>query len=51
MKKYVVIGDIHCRDNWKRLILKDAVHVFVGDYFSPYDNFITLFELACPPVV
>lgn len=40
MKKYVVIGDIHCRDNWKRLILKDAVHVFVGDYFSPYDNFI-----------
>lgn len=40
MKKYVIIGDIHCRENWKRLILKDAIHVFVGDYFSPYDYLI-----------
>ena len=36
MKKYVIIGDIHCRESWKRLIVEGAVHVFVGDYFSPY---------------
>lgn len=35
--KLIVIGDIHGRDSWKRLIDKSALNVFVGDYFDPYD--------------
>lgn len=34
--KYNIIGDIHCRDNWKKLVREDCVNIFVGDYFSPY---------------
>ena len=34
--KYNIIGDIHGRSNWKRLVREDCVNIFVGDYFSPY---------------
>jgi len=37
--KYNVIGDIHGRDAWKKLVLEDAVNIFVGDYFDPYDPY------------
>lgn len=36
--KINVIGDIHGRTNWKDLVLEDAVNVFVGDYFDPYER-------------
>ena len=36
--KLIVIGDIHGRKNWKDLIDKSAVNVFVGDYFDPYED-------------
>ncbi|WQJ53501.1 MAG: hypothetical protein [Wendovervirus sonii] len=35
---YNIIGDIHCRTNWKELVKKDAINIFVGDYFSPYND-------------
>lgn len=35
---YNIIGDIHGRDCWKDLIEKDAVNIFLGDYFSPYNK-------------
>lgn len=35
---YNFIGDIHGRTNWKPLIKKDAVNIFLGDYFSPYNK-------------
>jgi hypothetical protein len=38
--KINVIGDIHGRTNWKDLVLEDAVNVFVGDYFDPYERVI-----------
>lgn len=45
--KYNIIGDIHCRDYWKKLIRKDCVNIFIGDYFSPYDDkYINNFELC-----
>lgn len=34
---YNIIGDIHSRDVWKKLVREDCVNVFVGDYFSPYE--------------
>lgn len=34
--KYNVIGDIHGRDCWKKLVEDDAINIFVGDYFDPY---------------
>jgi len=34
--KYNIIGDIHGRDAWKRLVMEDAVNIFLGDYFDPY---------------
>lgn len=37
-KKYNIIGDIHGRTNWKELVLPDAINIFVGDYFSPYED-------------
>lgn len=52
--KLIVIGDIHGRDSWKRLIDKTALNVFVGDYFDPYDyipydvlksNFLEIMDL------
>lgn len=36
--KYNVIGDIHGRVCWKELIISNAINIFVGDYFSPYDD-------------
>lgn len=36
--EYRIIGDIHGRTSWKNLIDVNAINVFVGDYFDPYDN-------------
>ena len=36
--KYNIIGDIHGRTIWKELVREDCINIFVGDYFSPYDN-------------
>lgn len=55
-KKFIIIGDIHGRTNWKTLIDPlYATNIFVGDYFDPYDseidfdmmseNFNTIIEL------
>lgn len=40
MKKILVIGDVHGRKVWKRLVQEQEYDlvVFVGDYFDPYDN-------------
>lgn len=50
--KYNIIGDVHCRKNWKSLVDDDATNVFVGDYFSPYeripfDEQMRVFEEIC----
>lgn len=34
---YNIIGDIHGRTSWKRLVQNDYINIFVGDYFDPYD--------------
>lgn len=39
--KYNIIGDIHGRPDWIHLVKEDAINIFVGDYFSPYDHKIT----------
>jgi len=36
MPTHNIIGDIHGRDSWKRLVDEDCINVFVGDYFDPY---------------
>lgn len=36
--RYNIIGDIHGRTSWKKLLIEDGVNIFVGDYFSPYDK-------------
>ena len=36
--KYNIIGDIHGRAHFKEAVLDDAINVFVGDYFSPYER-------------
>lgn len=36
MPTYNIIGDIHGRDAWKRLVREDYINIFVGDYFDPY---------------
>ena len=38
MPTYNIIGDIHGRDAWKRLVDESCINIFVGDYFDPYDN-------------
>ena len=38
MKHYNIIGDIHGRTCWKRLVKDDCVNIFVGDYFDPYEK-------------
>ena len=38
MATYNIIGDIHGRDAWKRLVDEDCINIFVGDYFDPYDK-------------
>lgn len=37
--KYNIIGDIHGRTVWNDLVIDNAVNVFVGDYFDPYDDY------------
>lgn len=47
--KYVLIGDVHGRTNWKKIIEKekDADKViFHGDYFDPYDWTLTVEEIT-----
>ena len=44
MATYNIIGDIHGRDTWKRLVDDNFINVFVGDYFDPYQDF-TIDEL------
>lgn len=46
MRQYNVIGDIHGRTSWKSLVIEEAVNIFVGDYFDPYDGSITLDEMT-----
>ena len=41
MKKINVIGDIHGRDLWKKIVSDDATNIFLGDYFDSRDK-ITL---------
>lgn len=36
--KYNIIGDIHGRTVWRDLVVDDGVNIFLGDYFSPYDE-------------
>lgn len=36
--KHNIIGDIHGRTAWRDLVVDDGVNIFLGDYFSPYDN-------------
>ena len=38
MPTYNIIGDIHGRDAWKRLVDESCINIFVGDYFDPYDR-------------
>ena len=35
---YNIIGDIHGRTIWQKLYRPDAVNIFVGDYFDPYNR-------------
>lgn len=39
-----IIGDIHGRDVWKRVVDDSLVNVFVGDFFDPYSDAITFDE-------
>lgn len=36
--EYRVIGDIHGRDVWKKLVDPQSQCIFVGDYFDPYEE-------------
>lgn len=38
INKYNIIGDIHGRDSWKRLVREDAINIFLGDYLDPYES-------------
>lgn len=31
-----IIGDIHGRSNWRKVVRDDCFNIFVGDYFDPY---------------
>lgn len=35
---YRVIGDIHGRSDWKRLVNPSEECIFLGDYFDPYED-------------
>lgn len=39
MPSYNIIGDIHGRDAWKRLVEEDCINIFVGDFFDPYRDY------------
>lgn len=36
--KYNFLGDTHGRPHWKDLVIDDGKNIFLGDYFSPYNN-------------
>lgn len=41
MSKIVVIGDIHCRDVWKQILVNEQTFdkvVFMGDYFDTFEE-------------
>lgn len=47
--KYILIGDIHGRTNWKQIVEKEKdadKFIFFGDYFDPYDWTLTLDDLV-----
>lgn len=47
--KYIFIGDIHGRTNWKQIVEKEKdtdKFIFFGDYFDPYDWTLTLGDLV-----
>ena len=47
--KYIFIGDIHGRTNWKQIVEKEKdadKFIFFGDYFDPYDWTLTLDDLV-----
>jgi predicted phosphodiesterase len=40
MKKITIIGDLHGRDIWKRIVDENPdsdLYIFVGDYFDSFD--------------
>ena len=46
--KYILIGDIHGRTQWKKIVEKEKdadKFIFLGDYFDPYDWTLTLYSL------
>lgn len=43
---YNIIGDIHCRTKWEKLVREDCINIFVGDYFSPYSDDIPFEQQA-----
>ena len=47
--KYILIGDIHGRTNWKQIVEKEKdadKFIFFGDYFDPYDWSLSLNEIV-----
>ena len=44
MTTYNIIGDIHGRTSWKKLVDETCVNIFVGDFFDPYQP-MTIFDL------
>ena len=38
MHKYIIIGDVHGRTNWKDFIDPSNIVIFVGDYTDPYPD-------------
>ena len=53
--QYNIIGDIHGRTCWEKLVRDNAINIFVGDYFDPYeyipydklkDNFLNIIQFA-----
>lgn len=43
-KTYNIIGDIHARTCWKKLVREECVNIFVGDYFDPYESCVPQVE-------
>lgn len=47
--KYILIGDIHRRTNWKQIVEKEKdvdKFIFLRDYFDPYNWTSTLNDLV-----
>ena len=49
MKKhnYNIIGDIHGRADWKKLVQDEMINIFVGDYFDPYNSYDDISFVEC----